>query len=137
LQSEEDIGRRQQRQQKKQKICWDPERRREELERQSRLEMTAEAGALSRYQKPIWTAGLQCVVLPWITPSGGRQAAVRTEDGGGWENDSLMGWVHVLGMKEVSGYGRWKMARGMAGPIQARGWLVGVVGWLVEMLKQS
>jgi hypothetical protein len=101
LQYEEQIGRRQeqQQQQQQQKICWGSERRRGELEMQSRLEMTAEAGALSRYQKPIWTAGLQCVVLPWITPSGGRQAAVRTEDGGRWENDSLMGRVHVLGTK--------------------------------------
>ncbi len=50
----------------------------ESLGRQSRLGLVVktvearEAGALDRYREPIWTAGLQSVVLPWITPSGRR-----------------------------------------------------------------
>jgi hypothetical protein len=68
--------------------------------RQSRLlAMTAEAGALDRYRKPIWTAGLQGVVLPWImpwiTPSGGRLAAVRMESGR--DKEEIHSWTETKG----------------------------------------
>jgi hypothetical protein len=71
--------------------------------------MTAEAGALDRYREPIWTAGLQCVVLPWITPSGGRQAAVRMECG--LDGRKGHSWTTKC-LSWVSGCGALRMARG-------------------------
>lgn len=47
---------------------------------------------MDRYREPIWTACFQSVVLPWITPSEGRQAAA-DRMGGALDaiNDSFMG----------------------------------------------
>lgn len=49
-----------------------------------------EEGAFGRYREPIGTAVVRCVVLPWITPSEGRQAAVQTE--GGLNDKSNHSW---------------------------------------------
>jgi hypothetical protein len=55
--------------------------------------MMTEAGALDRYREPIWTAGLQSVVLPWITPwEGGLRAAVRMEDGV-LDGENVRSWI--------------------------------------------
>lgn len=70
-----------------------------ELQRQQQFRFVksaeAEAGALGRYREPILTAGLQCVVLPWITPSGGRRAEVRMEGGG--DGNTIHSWTGTGG----------------------------------------
>jgi len=115
--------------QSKARICWQRGCGMEELGRQSRLEVTAEAGALGRYQKPIWTAGLQYVVLPWITPW------ERSQAGGFGPGTKLfirktihswtkcLSWVSLMVTVTNGGFG------GGGGPdIKTGGWLV---GWLV------
>ena len=61
----------------------------------------AEAGALGRYREPILTADLQCVVLPWITPSRGRRAEVRMEGGG--DGNKIHSWTGAGGAAVCGG----------------------------------
>lgn len=92
---------------------------RKQQSQQLRPVKTAEAGALGRFREPILTAGLQCVVLPWITPSEGRRAAVRME--GGVDGNTISSWtgalrrcVFALGFTDA-----WSRARDGGGPNQA------------------
>ncbi|KAH6843174.1 hypothetical protein B0I37DRAFT_383899 [Chaetomium sp. MPI-CAGE-AT-0009] len=105
-------------------------------ERQSRLVMMmmmARAGALGRSREPIWTADLQCVVLPWITPSGGRQAVVRM--GGDLEDNTV--YSSNDGLCWVSSVGCLMMARGRRQSNFRQRWLAGgdASAMVSEMLR--
>lgn len=95
--------------------------------------MIAEAGALDRYREPILTAELQCVVLPWITPSDRKAAVIRTAGdryGRAADGKTIHSWTRLAMVggsnvdKSVSGLGALcvnKMAGLSAGLIRQRG----------------